>query len=148
MINVKNEFLWFVSAPLRPEVDETIKGNALHAAKIIRVLEKSNLCVTAPYLGIILGDILDDRSKEERERGMQIDLQVLRRCDGNILIGDRLSSGMQGEAEYACRLNKPVYNLVDQDLEEVYTNAKLLKKYEMDVMNGIGGMFGPEMFKW
>ena len=148
MTKLSREILWFVSGPLRPIEGETIKQNAIEICKYVRVLEKAGLCVTAPYLGIILGDIFNDRDRVERARGMEIDLQVLSRCDGNILIGSRLSDGMKGEAETSCALNKPVYNLVESNLSEAYENAKLLKKYEHDVMTALNGMFYPNFFRW
>lgn len=148
MVNFKREILWFVSGPLRPDKGETVKQNALEIVKYVRVLERAGLCVSAPYLGVILGDVSDDRKEDERLRGMEIDLQILSRFDGDILVGKRFSNGMQGEASLATELTKPVYDLVGQDLSQVYENALLLKKYELDVVSAIPGKFGSNMLKW
>jgi len=46
--------------------------------------------------------------EEGREFGLEIDKALIARCDGVLLCGPRVSSGMQIEADYARSKGKPV----------------------------------------
>lgn len=46
-----------------------------------------------------------------RERGLADDLAVIERCNGVVLVGGRVSSGMALERDHALAVNLPVFDL-------------------------------------
>lgn len=52
-----------------------------------------------------------DESPTNRARGIAIDLALVARCDELWLVGGRVSTGMQQEADEAIRLGKGVFDL-------------------------------------
>lgn len=46
----------------------------------------------------------DDRDQEQRARGLRDDVRVVCRCDGIVLCGGRVSSGMRHEAKHAANV--------------------------------------------
>jgi hypothetical protein len=61
-------------------------------------------------------EVFDDDSSVDRYRGMQRNLQGIKRCDELWLLGPRVSEGMVEEAEFARRCQIPVYDLTTEAL--------------------------------
>lgn len=54
--------------------------------------------IIAPWIaGLMAGE--DDNDPAQRERGLQTCVEAARRCDGIILVGGRISSGMRREMD-------------------------------------------------
>ncbi len=103
--------LWYLAHPIAPDDDHTYEDNMADARFWWCFLMRNGVTVCAPWFGLC--HALDDSIPEDRTLGMKIDQAVLARCDGIILTGHTLSSGMQREAA-AMTARKPdaVINLV------------------------------------
>lgn len=122
MDDFKKKCIWFVSSPVRPINNiETEVSNVLNTYRYIRALESCGIYVTAPYLGNILAEHASKygRQEDDVEWGMETDKQILCRCFGLILVGDRISEGMQGELDLALSLKMPVMIMCHMTPEEV-----------------------------
>ena len=53
-------------------------------------------------------EVLNDSDLDHRARGMRDDIEIMKRCDLIILTGDRISEGMQAEADAMRALVRPV----------------------------------------
>ena len=94
----------YVAHPIRGD----IKGNVEKVLAICREVHKAGYIPVAPYL--IALQYLDDGVKEEREMGIELNQEYLRRGFVNEvwLYGDRISEGMQSEVALAIALGIPV----------------------------------------
>ena len=95
--------------PGGPTVAENVT-NALAWLKCI-VLASRGWAVCAPWIPYV--QVLEDSGKVEcpiRRRGMADDLAVLERCDFMVMVGGRISRGMQGEKEHAEERGIPVFD--------------------------------------
>ena len=84
----------YVCSPLRGDIEENIRKAKEYSRKIAL---DGNLPVT-PHL--YLTTFLDDRMEEEREIGMAIALEWLKRCDEVYVFGEP-SEGMKREIRLA-----------------------------------------------
>lgn len=102
--------LMFLAHPVGGDVP----GNLARARRWLAYLFAAyrEIVVVAPWITDLGAIPLDDAVAEERERGIQRNLVTLQRCDGIILCGGRISSGMQRELDAARLLNLDVIDLV------------------------------------
>lgn len=80
--------------------------NAARAGRWLQWLRKSfpETTFIAPWMvGILTGD--DDSDPAQRERGLLDACCTIERCDGIVLCGGRISSGMRREMEHGQRSN-------------------------------------------
>jgi hypothetical protein len=59
------------------------------------LVENTNWAISAPWIPYV--QALNDATSSHRERGLRDDCAMAARCDGIILVGGRLSSGMERE---------------------------------------------------
>ena len=107
--------LWYLAMPVKALADETLAGNLAACAKVWRALLNAGIRVTAPHCGLC--QALDDTDPHERALGLSVGLTILARCDGLILAGPRLSTGMQREHEVAVLGKLAVVNAVGIDTD-------------------------------
>jgi hypothetical protein len=72
----------------------------------------------APWIAAILSGE-DDSDPESRARGIRHCTEVVRRCDGVVLVGGRVSDGMAIERAAAVLARLPVYDLTFLGAEPV-----------------------------
>lgn len=70
----------------------------------------------APYL--IFAQFLDDGDPDERDTGIYLGLQLLRRCSEVWCFGGRITDGMREELEFAKKLGIPI-RYFDMNCEEL-----------------------------
>ena len=91
-------------------VSGDVKGNIEKIIAIVRAINinEPNVVPFVPYLADLYA--LDDNIPEERARGIQNDIHLLKSGFINEvrLYGDRISNGMQAEIELAEEMNIPV----------------------------------------
>ena len=68
----------------------------------------------------IFTNYLDDQRPEERQRGLDMGIELLTRCDELWVMGNRISEGMQGEIDYAKDEHIPVFHLADELIQSGY----------------------------
>lgn len=102
----------YIAHPIGGDVENNLKDLRRILRKIN--LERSDVVPFCPYYADIVS--LDDNHPEERQRGIQNDVAVLR--SGIVqelwLTGDKISSGMQHERNIAIELGIPVIDLTTQ----------------------------------
>lgn len=94
--------LVYVCSPLRGDVERNIQK----ANGYCRFAVREGVLPFAPHA--MFSGFLDDGISEEREKGMALGLEILKRCNEMWVIGDRISEGMEAEILVAGQLNIPV----------------------------------------
>lgn len=88
--------VYYVAHPVAGDVE----GNINKALRWLAWLRKNDKTVvyTAPWIPYLLaGD--DDNDPELREQGLLDDIELATRCNGIVLVGGRVSSGMARERD-------------------------------------------------
>ena len=90
----------------------TVLGNIVNAKAWLRwlMLSEPEVAFIAPWLTAIDAGA-DDSDPAQRERGIRDNEAVLARCNGIVLVGGRISSGMQRELALATKLDQDVDDL-------------------------------------
>lgn len=83
-----------------------IEKNTKRAQRYCRFAYTCNKVPVAPHLHN--PQFLDEGIVEERKAGIQLGLELLKRCDELWIFGDVLSKGMQMELEASQKMNIPV----------------------------------------
>ena len=84
----------------------------------------------APHL--LYPQILDDNISVEREIGIRLGMEVLRRCEEVWICGDQMSEGMKWEAEYAKAREIPVRRVPACEIAE----NRMLQEKELEPIRG------------
>lgn len=100
--------LYYLAHPVAGDVTE-------HVARAIRWLRYLSLgdresVYIAPWIATIMA-IGSDEDVETRRRALDECMEVVRRCDGIVLVGGRISPGMRLELEAALATGKEVIDL-------------------------------------
>lgn len=94
---------WSANYPgdVRRHTESQAKSNIARAMRWLDWLRRSFVETTfiAPWITSILAGA-DDSDPVQREAGMLDCLATVERCDGIVLVGDRISSGMRRETEH------------------------------------------------
>ena len=94
--------LWYLAHPVGEDSEMTYAQNLVDGMAWWAFLIRAGLSVCAPWVGLC--HALDDGNDNDRKLGMDIDIEVLKRCDGIIATGHKMSRGMEKE-----------WNLMDVD---------------------------------
>lgn len=98
-----NPPLVFIAHPVSGEV----AANLETTARWVRwAIVEHGVYAIAPYIGLCAA--LNDGDIDERARGMDISLEVLKRCDALWLCGLHLTAGMKIERDFASSLDIPI----------------------------------------
>ncbi len=118
--------LLFLSHPVRGDAP----GNLRRALRWLAYLTATRTeSIIAPWIaGLMAGE--DDSDPEQRERGLQTCTETARRCDGIILVGGHISSGMRRELDAVRESGGRVIDLTHMGTEPptVQTNADILRE--------------------
>lgn len=100
--------MYYICSPLSASTKEEIQKNMLQARHYMESISQSFSCrAIAPHA--YLPELLDDQSQRERSLGLAIGQVLLSWCDGLIVCGDVISSGMKKEIEAAEKKQIPIY---------------------------------------
>lgn len=108
----------YIAHPISGDIQGNLK-------KIVEIGRKINLeeLETVPFAPYYFDcHSLDDRIKEERERGIKNDIDLMRKgfIDEVRLYGDRISNGMRHEIELANELGIKVIAMTDETKAELF----------------------------
>lgn len=92
----------YICSPLRGDYEENIQK----AIGYCREVALAGDLPIAPH--VYCTRFLDDTKSEERERGKEIGIELLKKCDEVRVYGDYISTGMQAELNAASLLFIPV----------------------------------------
>ncbi len=90
--------------------------NLARAKRWLKALQDANptIVIIAPWIGMIESQGLEgdnDNDPELRAIGLSRDCYVVGRCDAIVLVGGRISNGMQIEMNYATTMGSTVMDL-------------------------------------
>ncbi|MCH1952380.1 hypothetical protein MCJ35_24535 [Enterocloster sp. OA13] len=101
---------YYICSPLYAPTHDGIRKNMLMARYYMKRISGEYGCrAVAPHA--YLPELLDDTIQRERELGIAFGMVLLGWCDGVIICGDIISSGMAAEIKEAEKLNLPLYHL-------------------------------------
>lgn len=121
--------LLYLAAPVAGDVN----GNVSRALRWLAYLTATRTeSIIAPWIaGLMAGD--DDNDPTQRERGLQTCVETARRCDGIILVGGRISSGMRRELDVVRESGGRVIDLTHMGAEppSIETGLRELRDAEV-----------------
>lgn len=127
--------LYYICSPLSAPTREGIRKNMLEARNYMEKISREFGCrAVAPHA--YLPELLDDTVRRERELGLAFGKVLLGWCEGIIVCGNTISSGMEAEIQEARRLGLPAYLLTETQgaaCLSVY-GKELESSYEMQVL--------------
>lgn len=89
----------YIAAPYSAQNERVINDNIKTAIWLGRKAIEDGKVPFVPHLMYPM--ILDDNNPEERKLGIQLDLEVINKCDEFWYLASRITKGMQQEIEYA-----------------------------------------------
>jgi hypothetical protein len=89
--------LWYLAHPIAPDEKFSFEENMAHALQVARILTDAGLSVCLPWFAMCR--FLDDSNPEHRALGMEFNKKMVKRLDGLLLTGHKISKGMQIERE-------------------------------------------------
>ena len=102
--------LWYLAHPVREDDIRSFDENLKHALKMQKILWGVGFEVINPWYTSVL--LYGPGEEEVLQRAIEFDCAVIERCDGLILTGHKLSSGMDIELRSAIDFGKNVVNLI------------------------------------
>ncbi|MGE0547584.1 MAG: hypothetical protein AB7O24_04420 [Kofleriaceae bacterium] len=127
-----NRPIVYFAHPLGGDVD----GNVKRAYQWLRWLMRSEpeVAFVAPWLACVAAGA-DDNNPDARERGLLDAGAVIKRCDGIVLCGDRISSGMHRELATAIQHGVYVTNLTGLPQPDAATEAvpEVLETFRVEI---------------
>lgn len=94
--------LVYICSPLRGDIENNIKK----AISYCKYAATKNVVPLAPHT--IFTQYLNDNIPKEREQGLYMGIQLLKKCDEIWVFGNRISEGMSSEIKLAKKLNIPI----------------------------------------
>ena len=102
----------YIASPYKGDIEKNISN----AKKYALFVSKQTFVPVVPHL--YLTQFLNDDIEEERNAGLALGLQMLKRCHEMWLFGDYISEGMRAEIEFAEKHSIPM-RYFNTDCEEV-----------------------------
>lgn len=114
--------LIYVASPYAGDIEK----NTEFAKEACRHVMNEGHAFFAPHL--LYPAILDEQQPEQRQRGLDMGLAMLPRCDELWCYGGRISFGMHLEIEEAGRLGIPIRRVMGQEGGFVVGKAKTISQ--------------------
>lgn len=118
--------LVYICSPLRGDIERNIK-KAIGYSKFAASM---GVVPLAPHT--IFTQYLDDTIPEEREQGLRMGIELLKKCNQIWVFGDVISEGMQAEINLAIELGISVVHYPSSlDLFNFLNEEEYEEEYEM-----------------
>lgn len=100
--------LYYICSPYRGVTKEEVEKHIKYARKLTRAVLLHGFGAIAPHL--YMTNCLDDSKPEERKRGLEASLEILKKCDV-VYVGQKfgISEGMAAEIKEAEKLGISVF---------------------------------------
>lgn len=105
--------LIYIASPLRGDYEKNIRNAAAYCEKACAV----GVLAFAPHL--YFTQFYNDTVPEQREKGLEMGLAMLEKCEELWVMGTHISEGMRGEIARAREFGMPVY-MVEHPEDEAY----------------------------
>ena len=97
--------LVYIASPLRGDYKKNIKQATEYCEKACSL----GVLAFAPHL--YFTQFYNDTIPEQREKGLEMGLAMLEKCEELWVMGTHISQGMRGEIAHAKSLGIPIYNV-------------------------------------
>lgn len=87
--------IWYLAHPVSPDARFTFEQNMAHALVVARIADDVGFKVCLPWYADCLYH--DDSNASHRADGLAMDVEIARLVGRIMLVGHRISSGMQAE---------------------------------------------------
>lgn len=121
----------FMAAPVRGKDKAELDRNLAMAEQWFWRIENTFPEVAVEASWITACRVFDDAIEEHRARGIARNKCHIERCDELYLCGDRVSAGMQAEANHALECGKPVFRAAQNERGDI-----LLTRYAITLNVG------------
>lgn len=108
--------LYYLAHAVAPNKYNTYEENIEDGRNWWTFLLRRGVQIAAPWYGLC--SALDDSDPTDREIGMTVDKSVLERCDGMILTGVTVSTGMKAELDLCMDRGGEIINLIGMSFDE------------------------------
>jgi hypothetical protein len=107
------DLLYYLAHPVAPkDSSESVRQNLRFAESYLGALFHYRVPVIAPWISIVEAAVSDqDKDSGDRDFGLRIDIDVVERCDGLVMVGPRVSSGMNLERHAARAAGLPIWDM-------------------------------------
>lgn len=110
--------LCYICSPYHGEME----ANRQNAVRYCAYAQKHGVVPLAPHT--IFTQYLDDNIPQQREEGLQMGLELLKRCNEIWVCGNTVSQGMRQEIKFARDLQIPVKYIPEAVISEDFTISK------------------------
>lgn len=135
------EPVFYMAHPVASDPKFDYEQNVTHIIEMMRFFfRKARVRVSAPYHTMLLA--LEDTDDAERREGLETDLCIVRCMNRLILVGHKISSGMQDELYAASEAGATIWNFVGLTRGEILRTSEVRqhqvdrsyreKRYELD----------------
>ncbi|MDO9492014.1 DUF4406 domain-containing protein [Acetobacterium sp.] len=108
----------YVCSPLKANEERSMEDNMNRAKEWCRQASELNVLPLAPHT--IFTQYLDDTIPSQRDKGLEMGIELLKQCKEIWVHGNTLSEGMISEIILAKEMNKPI---IAKDMDrETYIN--------------------------
>lgn len=111
--------LIYIASPLRGDYEKNIRNAAAYCEKACA----AGVLAFAPHL--YFTQFYNDTIPEQREKGLEMGLAMLEKCEELWVMGTRISEGMRGEIAHARELGVPIYMVEHPEDEAYYRSARM-----------------------
>ncbi len=118
--------LIYVASPYAGDIE----NNVAFAKSACEYVMEQGHAFFAPHL--YYTQFLDDSKPAQREIGLEMGIETLKRCDELWLFGDTISHGMRKELEFAKKQNIPTFHVRDEEME--YFIGETYQKVQSEVL--------------
>lgn len=123
--------LYYLAHPFTPLPDESRMANLGNALRYMRALLDAGIPVVAPWIALASAYEMDKypggyHERTDEEFILRICVESVRRCDGLILVGPRISPGMQAEESTMASMRGRIYDATRRTPEQVVSLMRTL----------------------
>lgn len=104
----------YIASPYRGDIEV----NTMRAKRYARFVARQSAVPVCPH--IYLTQFLDDNISEEREAGLYLGIQMLKKCNEMWVFSSKISDGMRKEISFAKKNNIPI-RYFDHSCKELKT---------------------------
>lgn len=108
----------YIASPLSGDIERNLE----FARKACSYAISKGVNPFCPHL--FYTQMLNDNIQEERKIGMALGIEMLAKCNGLWLCGDRISAGMESERKEAERIGIPITQIPAGEILEMYSSKE------------------------
>lgn len=116
--------IWYLAHPVREGQGWSVEGNKKHALELQEMLLDQGIVTIMPWFSYV--SHFGGHKEGIMKTMFEMNIECVKRCDGIILTGHKLTSGMQVELDAALESVVPILNLIGLPGETLRAVAKMV----------------------